>query len=83
MFKVNEVIFNKAILKIILKLLSNYFYHLPIISIWLIVYQIINQPVIIKRISIDTFIILLTLFSSRTFSLMHDCGHNLFLQNGN
>ena len=58
----------------------------PIISIWLIVHQIINQPfsLFIKGFLLVPFIVLLTLFSSRTFSLMHDCGHNsLFLQNGN
>ena len=51
---------------------------LPIISIWLIVYQIINQPfsLLIKGLSLIPIICLLTLFSSRTFSLMHDCGHN-------
>jgi len=50
----------------------------PIISIWLIVYQIINQPfsLLIKGFLLIPFIVLLTLFSSRTFSLMHDCGHN-------
>ena len=51
---------------------------LPIISIWLIVFQIINQPfsLFIKAFLLVPFIVLLTLFSSRTFSLMHDCGHN-------
>ena len=51
---------------------------LPIISIWLIVYQIINQPLslLIKGLLLIPIICLLTLFSSRTFSLMHDCGHN-------
>ena len=50
----------------------------PIISIWLIVHQIINQPfsLLIKGLLLIPFIFLLTLFSSRTFSLMHDCGHN-------
>ena len=50
----------------------------PIISIWLIVYQIINQPfsLLIKGFLLIPIIFLLTLFSSRTFSLMHDCGHN-------
>ena len=49
----------------------------PIISIWLIVHQIINQPfsLLIKGLLLIPFIFLLTLFSSRTFSLMHDCGH--------
>ena len=50
----------------------------PIISIWLIVYEIINQPfsMLIKAFLLIPIIFLLTLFSSRTFSLMHDCGHN-------
>ena len=50
----------------------------PIISIWLIVKQIINQPFsfLIKGALLIPIIFLLTLFSSRTFSLMHDCGHN-------
>ena len=50
----------------------------PIFSIWLIVHQIINQPfsLLIKGFLLIPFILLLTLFSSRTFSLMHDCGHN-------
>ena len=50
----------------------------PIISIWLIVHQIIIQPfsLFIKGFLLVPFIVLLTLFSSRTFSLMHDCGHN-------
>ena len=55
----------------------------PIISIWLIVHQIIIQsfPLLIKGFLLVPFIVLLTLFSSRTFSLMHDCGHNsLFTQ---
>ncbi len=51
---------------------------IPIISIWLIVYQIINNPfsLILKGLLLIPIICLLTLFSSRTFSLMHDCGHN-------
>jgi len=50
----------------------------PIISIWLIIYHIINQPfsLLIKGFLLIPSIVLLTLFSSRTFSLMHDCGHN-------
>ena len=50
----------------------------PIISIWLIVHQIINQPssLLIKGFLLVPFIVLLTLLSCRTFSLMHDCGHN-------
>ena len=50
----------------------------PIISIWFIVHQIINKPssLFIKGLLLIPFIVLLTLFSSRTFSLMHDCGHN-------
>ncbi|MBO8234391.1 fatty acid desaturase [Prochlorococcus marinus XMU1419] len=51
---------------------------IPIISIWLIIYQIINHPFssLIKCLLLIPIICLLTLFSSRTFSLMHDCGHN-------
>ena len=50
----------------------------PIICIWLMIYQIINQPFsfLIKGFLFIPIICLLTLFSSRTFSLMHDCGHN-------
>ena len=50
----------------------------PIISIWLIIYNIINQPLslLFKGFLLIPFIVLLTLLSSRTFSLMHDCGHN-------
>ena len=51
---------------------------IPIISIWLIVYHIIKSPfsIIIKSLLLIPIVLLLTLFSSRTFSLMHDCGHN-------
>ena len=51
---------------------------IPIISIWLIVYKIISHPfsLLIKGFLLIPIICLLTLFSSRTFSLMHDCGHN-------
>ena len=51
---------------------------IPIIFIWLIVYQIINHPfsLLIKGLLLIPAISLLTLLSSRTFSLMHDCGHN-------
>jgi len=51
---------------------------IPIISIWLIVYQIINHPfsLLIKGFLLLPFVCLLTLLSSRIFSLMHDCGHN-------
>ena len=51
---------------------------IPIISIWLIVSQIINHPFssLIKGLLLIPNICLLTLFASRTFSLMHDCGHN-------
>ena len=50
----------------------------PIISIWLIIHKIINQPfsLLIKGFLLIPFLVLLTLFSSRTVSLMHDCGHN-------
>ena len=51
---------------------------IPMILIWFIVYQIINHPFssLIKGFLLIPIICLLTLFSSRTFSLMHDCGHN-------
>ena len=51
---------------------------LPISLLWLIVYQIINYPFmfLIKGLLLIPIICLLTLLSSRTFSLMHDCGHN-------
>ena len=51
---------------------------IPIIFIWLMVYQIINHDFLIltKGFLLLPLIFLLTLFSSRTFSLMHDCGHN-------
>jgi len=50
---------------------------IPIITLWLIVYQIINSSffLLIKGSLLIPIICLLTLFSSRTFSLMHDCGH--------
>ena len=51
---------------------------LPIISLWLIIYQIINFPcsLLIKVPLFALILFVLTLLSSRTFSLMHDCGHN-------
>ena len=51
---------------------------IPIIAIWLIVYQIVNLSfaLLIKAFLLIPITCLLTLFSSRTFSLMHDCGHN-------
>ena len=51
---------------------------IPIIFIWLIVYQIIihSFSLLTKGFLLIPIICLLTLFSSRTFSLMHDCGHN-------
>ena len=51
---------------------------IPIISSWLIVYQIINHPLslLIKGFLLIPIIFILTLLSSRAFSLMHDCGHN-------
>ena len=56
---------------------------IPIISIWFVVYQIVNHPslLLVKFLLLIPIIFLLTLFSSRTFSLMHDCGHNSLLQN--
>ena len=51
---------------------------IPIISLWLIVSKIIstNLSLISKGFSLIPILFLLTLLSSRTFSLMHDCGHN-------
>tara|TARA_B100002019_G_scaffold292147_1_gene314369 strand:- start:174 stop:1286 length:1113 start_codon:yes stop_codon:yes gene_type:complete len=51
---------------------------IPIIFIWLIVYQIVSHPflLLIKGFLLIPIISLLTLLNSRTFSLMHDCGHN-------
>tara|TARA_B000000609_G_scaffold24703_1_gene15996 strand:+ start:791 stop:1897 length:1107 start_codon:yes stop_codon:yes gene_type:complete len=51
---------------------------IPIFILWLIVYQITNSSLslLIKGTFLIPIICLLTLFSSRTFSLMHDCGHN-------
>ena len=51
---------------------------LPITLLWLIIYQLINYPFtfLIKGLLLVPIICLLTLLSSRTFSLMHDCGHN-------
>ena len=50
----------------------------PIISLWLVIYQIIHSPfsLLIKGFLLVPILCLLTLLSSRTFSLMHDCGHN-------
>ena len=55
----------------------------PIITLWLGTYQIIHSPflLLIKGLLLVPILCLLTLLSSRTFSLMHDCGHNsLFLK---
>ena len=51
---------------------------IPIIILWLIVYQTINSPVflLVKGFILIPILFFLTLFSARTFSLMHDCGHN-------
>jgi len=51
---------------------------IPIISLWLITYQVINSPLLllIKGLLLFPIVCLLTLLSSRAFSLMHDCGHN-------
>ncbi len=50
----------------------------PIFFLWLTVSQIRSSELlpIIKACFFAPIIILLTLLSSRTFSLMHDCGHN-------
>ena len=51
---------------------------IPIIFTWFIVYQIKNFPLslLAKGFLLIPITCMLTLFSSRTFSLMHDCGHN-------
>ena len=50
----------------------------PIISLWFIVHNIVYSSLllIIKGFLLIPILFLLTLLSSRTFSLMHDCGHN-------
>ena len=50
----------------------------PVIAFWFIVSQIIstNLPSITKGFLLFPNLFFLTLLSSRTFSLMHDCGHN-------
>ncbi len=56
---------------------------IPIVSLWLIVAKILNSPLpqIIKGFLLIPILFLLTLLSSRTFSLMHDCGHNSLFEN--
>ena len=51
---------------------------IPIIFLWFFTYQILNSQLffILKGLFFIPIIVLLTLLSSRTFSLMHDCGHN-------
>ena len=51
---------------------------IPIISLWLIVSKVIYSPLskISQGLLLIPILILLILLSSRTFSLMHDCGHN-------
>ena len=51
---------------------------IPIISLWFIVSGIVYSPLlqITKCFLLIPVFFLLTLLSSRTFSLMHDCGHN-------
>ena len=51
---------------------------IPIFLLWLIVSELIktNIPLISKSLLLIPITFLLTLLSSRTFSLMHDCGHN-------
>ena len=50
----------------------------PIIFLWLVVSEILNTSFsfITKGLLLIPILFLLTLLSSRTFSLMHDCGHN-------
>ena len=51
---------------------------IPIISLWFIVSKIVYSPLlqITKGFLLIPILFFLTLLSSRTFSLMHDCGHN-------
>ena len=51
---------------------------IPIISLWFTVSKIVYSPLsqITKGVLLIPILCLLTLLSSRTFSLMHDCGHN-------
>ena len=51
---------------------------IPISSLWLIVSIIIKSSLEqnVKGLFLMPIMLLLTLLSSRTFSLMHDCGHN-------
>ncbi len=51
---------------------------IPIIILWFFVSKIINYPfsIIQEILLLIPIMFLLTLLSSRTFSLMHDCGHN-------
>ena len=51
---------------------------IPIVSLWLVVSKIVYSPLleITKGLLLIPILFLLTLLSSRTFSLMHDCGHN-------
>ena len=55
-----------------------FFTIVPIVFLWLIVSEVItsNLSQFAKGISLFPILLLLTLFSLRTFSLMHDCGHN-------
>ena len=58
---------------------------IPITTLWLIVNQINKStlPIFTKWVFFLPIIFLLTLLSCRTFSLMHDCGHNsLFEKRG-
>ncbi len=51
---------------------------IPIITLWIIVSKIVYSPLLYftKGLFLIPILVLLTLLSSRTFSLMHDCGHN-------
>ena len=51
---------------------------IPIVSLWVIVSKIVysSNLQIIKGFLLIPIIFLLTLLSARSFSLMHDCGHN-------
>ena len=51
---------------------------IPILFSWIIAHQIINTQlfILIKGFLLVPILLILILLSSRTFSLMHDCGHN-------
>ena len=50
---------------------------LPIVGLWILIQSISKSELsdFFKIVQIAPILVLLTLLSSRTFSLMHDCGH--------